>query len=133
MPTGNIAPANSTHNSRRMLPPPLPPGYNFRIAPLQQRGTASGPVVSGPGSSQNYASQPFPPLFQSTPLVLTGYQEAHNFYNGMREHYARKAYSNSLNVELVVVKVRMMMLPPGKKNPTLVWVRWKACSDFTAY
>ena len=124
-----IAPANSKHNAQCMPPPPLPPGHNSRIAPLQQRG--SGPVVSGLlAGSHNYASQPFPPLFQSTAPVITGYQDAHNFYNEMREHYSRKAYSNSLNIELVVVKARMMTLPPGKKNPTLVWVSWENLFQF---
>jgi hypothetical protein len=117
-----FTPANPVHKleARSMPPPPLPSNNNSRIAPLQPRG--SGPVISSPGSYAS-ASQPFPRLFQRAPAVITGYQEAHSFYNEMREHYARKAYSNSLNVELVVVKARMMTLLPGKKNPTLVWVR----------
>jgi hypothetical protein len=51
-----------------------------------------------------------------------GYQEAHQYYNEMREHFAKKAYASSANVELVVVKVTFATLSPTKKSPLRISV-----------
>jgi hypothetical protein len=52
--------------------------------------------------------------------VQTGYQEAHGIYDEMRQFFAQKAMSNG---EVVVIKVTMMLLKPGSKNPSVVLVR----------
>ena len=50
-----------------------------------------------------------------------GYQEAHKIYDDMRQFFARKASSTHGN-EVVVLKVTMMSLKPGYKNPQIVLV-----------
>ena len=50
-----------------------------------------------------------------------GYQEAHIIYDDMRQFFARKASSAHGN-EVVVLKVTMMSLKPGYKNPQIVSV-----------
>ena len=50
-----------------------------------------------------------------------GYQEAHKLYDEMRQFFARKASSTHGN-EVVVIKVTMMSLKPGYKNPQIVSV-----------
>jgi murein L,D-transpeptidase YcbB/YkuD len=54
--------------------------------------------------------------------VQPGYQEAHEIYNEMRQFFAQKAMSVH-NGEVVVIKVTMMSLKPGNKNPSVVSVR----------
>ena len=50
-----------------------------------------------------------------------GYQEAHKLYDKMRYFFAQKA-SAVHNNEVVVIKVTMMTLKPGNKNPMMVSV-----------
>ena len=64
---------------------------------------------------------PFPALKLKS-LINPGYQEAHQFYNEMRTHFANKAYSSVANAELIVVKVWMMMRVPNRKSPAPVSV-----------
>jgi hypothetical protein len=62
------------------------------------------------------------PKFVSNPETLNyGYQEAHNRYDKMRKHFAQKAMSAHQG-EVVVIKVMMMCLKPGCKNPQVVSV-----------
>jgi hypothetical protein len=68
-----------------------------------------------------HSTLPFPALKSKT-LVNPGYQEAHQFYNEMRAHFANKAYSNVANAELIVVKVWMMVRVPNRKTPAPVSV-----------
>jgi hypothetical protein len=49
------------------------------------------------------------------------YQEAHKMYDEMHQFFARKASSTHQN-EVVVIKVTMMLLKPGYKNPQMVSV-----------
>jgi hypothetical protein len=58
------------------------------------------------------------PKFVSDPSmpVQPGYQEAHEIYNEMQQFFAQKAMSVQ-NGEVVVIKVTMMLLKPGNKNP----------------
>ena len=51
-----------------------------------------------------------------------GYQEAHQYYCEMREHFASKAYISISNAELIVVKVWLMTHVPAKKKPMCVSV-----------
>lgn len=50
-----------------------------------------------------------------------GYQEAHKMYDEMCQSFARMALSTHQN-EVVVIKVTMMSLKPGYKNPQMVSV-----------
>jgi hypothetical protein len=60
--------------------------------------------------------------------VNPGYQEAHQYYDEMRRYYASKAYTSAATAELVVVKVRMVTLQPGKKKTTFVSVSEFFCT-----
>jgi hypothetical protein len=61
-----------------------------------------------------------PDFFAGKPLH-PAYQEAHNIYNDMLNHFAQHTYSSN-NFELVVVKVTMLSLKPGNKNPSIISV-----------
>jgi hypothetical protein len=50
-----------------------------------------------------------------------GYQEAHKLYDEMCQFFAQKASSMHEN-EVVVIKVTMMLLKLGYKNPQIVSV-----------
>ena len=64
------------------------------------------------------------PKFVINPTsVNNGYQEAHKLYDEMRHFFAQKA-SAVHNNEVVVIKVTMMTLKPGNKNPVMVSVRY---------
>ena len=54
--------------------------------------------------------------------VHPGYQEAHGIYDEMRQFFAQKAKSVH-NGEVVIIKVTMMSMKPGNKNPSVVSVR----------
>jgi hypothetical protein len=56
------------------------------------------------------------------PVNPVGYQAAHDIYDEMRQFFARKAMSTH-NGEVVIIKVTMMALKPGHKNPSVVSVR----------
>jgi len=89
-------------------------------AVISARHPASNHVLSLPAVANPFASLPIPQL---KPLpVNPGYHEAHRYYDEMRQYYASKAYTSAATAELIVVKVRMVTLEPGKKNPTLVSV-----------
>jgi len=62
------------------------------------------------------------PDFISNQVTEPGYQKAHERYNEVRNYFAHRAYAIN-NVELVVVKVTMMWMKPGNKNPSIVAVR----------
>jgi hypothetical protein len=62
------------------------------------------------------------PKFFSNPYNLKpGYQEAHKRYDEMRDYFARQAYATS-NGQTVNLKVTMMWIKPGNKNPSVVLV-----------
>jgi hypothetical protein len=50
----------------------------------------------------------------------SGYQDAHGIYDEMQQFFAQRAMSNG---EVVVIKVTMMSLKPGNRNPSVVSVR----------
>jgi hypothetical protein len=79
---------------------------------------SSTQVLSLPAMPNAFASLPIPQL-KPSPLN-PGYHEAHRYYDEMRQYYASKAYTSAATAELVVVKVRLVTLEPGKKNPTIV-------------
>lgn len=54
--------------------------------------------------------------------VQPGYQDAHHIYDEMRQFFAQKAMSVH-GGEVVVIKVTMMSLKPGNRNPSIVSVR----------
>lgn len=64
------------------------------------------------------------PKFVTNPKLPlnNGYQEAHQLYDEMRHFFAQKALA-AHNNEVVVIKVTMMTLKPGNKNPAIVSVR----------
>ena len=47
------------------------------------------------------------------------YQEAHKIYDEMQQFFAQKAMSVH-NGEVVVIKIMMMLLKPGHRNPSIV-------------
>ena len=62
------------------------------------------------------------PKFISSPIPLQpGYQEAHTRYDEMRRFFAQKAFTVH-NGEVVVIKVTMMSLKPGNRNPSIISV-----------
>ena len=77
-------------------------------------------VLRLPATTNPFASLPIPQL-KSTP-VNPRYHEAHQYYNEMRQYYASKAYTSMATAELIIVKVQMVTLEPGKRNPTLISV-----------
>ncbi|KAF9477407.1 hypothetical protein BDN70DRAFT_810773 [Pholiota conissans] len=97
-----------------------------RHGPSPSQYYASGGQMSGSGCAawgqvnvapipNPFMQRPFPPMRNQT-LINPGYQEAHQFYNEMRQYYARQAYVPS-NTEVVVVRARMATLLEGKKMP----------------
>jgi len=113
-----------------MPPPPIPANHAEPSSALISRSAwpakqtrmgrqqLEGPKIHTPGSLVHNLD--VPDFFAGKPL-RPGYQEAHNMYNDMRNHFAQRAYSSN-NFELVVVKVTMMSLKPGNKNPSIVSV-----------
>ena len=63
------------------------------------------------------------PKFISSPSMPSqpSYQEAHTRYDEMRRFFAQKAFT-VYNGEVVVIKVTMMLLKPGNKNPSIISV-----------
>jgi hypothetical protein len=63
------------------------------------------------------------PKFVTNPKLplKNGYQDAHKLYDEMRYFFAQKA-SSVHNNEVVVIKVTMMTLKPGNRNPMMVSV-----------
>ena len=53
--------------------------------------------------------------------VQPGYQEAHKIYDEMRQFFAQRAMS-AHGGEVVIIKVTMMSLKPGNRNPLVVSV-----------
>ena len=53
--------------------------------------------------------------------VQPGYQEAYKMYDEMQQFFAQKAMSVH-GGEVIVIKVTMMSLKPGNKNPSVVSV-----------
>ena len=49
----------------------------------------------------------------------------------MWQYYASKAYTSMATAEIVIVKVWMVTLEPGKRNPTLISVSNVFFSLFT--
>jgi hypothetical protein len=113
-----------------MPPPPIPNSASLQLA-WPKRGLQSpGPMVSIPGQLMNKLN--VPDFFKHAP-AFPGYQEAHKMYSDMRDHFAQRAYTTR-NFELVIVKVTMMSMKPGNKNPSIVSVckyliGSLACSD----
>jgi hypothetical protein len=85
------------------------------------------PATSGsqfPGTSAGGLRPIVLPKFVSNPEILEetgGYQKAHLLYDEMRQFFARKAMIEHQN-EVVIIKVTMMSLRPGYKNPQVVSV-----------
>ena len=90
---------------------PWPKRHTAEISPTSQLQETSGgslrPIVL--------------PKFVSNPEMLgeTGYQKAHQLYDEMRQFFARKAMAEHQN-EVVIIKVTMMLLKPGYRNPQVV-------------
>ena len=63
------------------------------------------------------------PKFVSNPEIVdeTGYQKAHQLYDEMQQFFTRKAMVEHQN-DVVKIKVTMMLLKPGYRNPQVVSV-----------
>jgi hypothetical protein len=89
---------------------------------MSSRSAPGGPVLNLPAIANPLASLSIPQLKPQASPANPGYNEAHRHYEEMRQYYASKAYTGAATAELVIVKVRMVTLEPGKKNPTLISV-----------
>jgi hypothetical protein len=111
------------------MPPPPVPGpsainnstsiISWQSWPSRQNNQQfqpDGPKVFTPGHLAQTLD--IPDFFIGKPL-RPGYQEAHKMYDKMWNHFAWQAFASN-NFELVAVKVTMMWLKPGKKNPSIV-------------
>ena len=116
-----------------MAPPPAPnpPRHHDTHKSIISRDTwpkASGSKRTSTRTSfhgQSVSIRPIiVPKFVSdpSPPVQPGYQEAHKIYDEMRQFFAQKAMAVH-NGEVVVIKVTMMSLKPGNRNPSVVSVR----------
>lgn len=103
--------------------------HGFESAAISAQPSHASPASSAPVLNLTAIANPFASL--SIPLGTgklkplpekPGYNEAHRYYDEMRQYYASKAYTSAATAELVIVKVRMVTLEPGKKNPTLISV-----------
>lgn len=130
--------ATSTTSSSMRVPAPVTSNQRWNLEALLHTGSAPKPrlaattristhhpvpsahVLNLPPISNPFATLPIPQLKPSP--VNPGYNEAHKYYDEMRQYYASKAYTSAATAELVVVKVRMVTLEPGRKKPTLVSV-----------
>jgi hypothetical protein len=108
---------------RMSMAPPAPPPAVI-ISAHHQRPVSSAPVLNLPAITNPFASLSIPPAGQrpKPSPANPGYNEAHQYYDEMRQYYASKAYTSAATAELIIVKVRMVTLEPGKKNPTLISV-----------
>ena len=106
-----------------LMPPPARRSVISRDTWPKASGSSTCPNFHGP--SQGVSIRPIiVPKFVSDPSmpVQPGYQEAHKIYDEMRQFFAQKAMSVH-NGEVVVIKVTMMSLKPGNKNPSIISVR----------
>ena len=106
-----------------LMPPPARKSVISRDKWPKAPGSSTRPNFHGP--SQGVSIRPIiVPKFVSDPSmpVQPGYQEAHKIYDEMRQFFAQKAMSVH-NGEVVVIKVTMMSLKPGNKNPSIISVR----------
>jgi hypothetical protein len=62
-----------------------------------------------------------PDFFGNMKKLKPGYQEAHRRYDEMRHYFASQVYATS-NGQTVNLKVTMMWMKPGNKNPSVVSV-----------
>ena len=69
----------------------------------------------------SHSTLPFPAL-KSKATMNPGYQEAHQLYNEMHDLFHNKAYTNSANAELVIVRVWMMVRVPNHRTPAPISV-----------
>jgi len=126
-----VVPVGSLATEMPILPYPSRLGISALHVPAN-RATAAGPSISAhsglPSSSRYPLNIGLTHSATSTLISLApaptnpGYQEAHRYYNEMREHFAKKAYASSANVELVIVKVTFATLAPTKKSPLRISV-----------
>jgi hypothetical protein len=130
-------PVHPVRYSRQMPPPPLPNAaggsqkiilsqpwplwHNYVPAPSQTPQPGIGPYIATPGRFGHV--EPIPDFFgccdhlQAMPV----YQESHMMYDEMRTYFANQAYKTQ-NCELVVVKVLLMVLKPGRVKAAIVEV-----------
>jgi hypothetical protein len=134
-PIGQNHPVHISQFDSPMPPPPFP-------GSLRQRDTSKSIINKETwpkrGSSSRGASshvrgvvtRPFVvPRFvselQMPVKTASGYQSAHGIYDEMRQFFAQRAMSNG---EVVVIKITMMSLKPGNRNPSVVSVRGTSLS-----
>ncbi|KAH9476800.1 hypothetical protein JR316_0010715 [Psilocybe cubensis] len=102
--------------------------------PARQQGVSSFGALSGPGSTVvNVGLKAKSLTFPQKDLLNPGYQEAHGFYNEMRQHFAAMAYSSVANAELVVVKVWLSVRVPTKKSPVHIAGLHEAVSNIPVH
>ena len=127
-----------------MQPPPVPTAVGLHKGTGRKewpkRGTGSSKQISTArhnqsGSSSSHGLVTIRPIvvpkFVSdlTIPVQPGYQEAHRLYDELRQFFAQKAMSVH-GGEVVVIKVTMMLLKPGNKNPSIVSVCKQVSTSF---
>ena len=87
---------------------------------LNERSRGQGVSILCPIVVPKFVANPSMP-------VQPGYQKAHGMYDEMRQFFAQKANSVH-NGEVVIIKVTMMSMKPGNKNPSVVSVRETTCA-----
>lgn len=101
--------ATNNGDPKNMAPPPVPP-----------KALLGGPRVITPYQVESGA--PFPAKLGSMPQ-RPGYQEAHKYYTQLREYFAKKAWTNSDSINLILIKAWMVTRIPGKKKELYISVR----------
>ena len=100
-----------------------PIGKNHAVRMSQFDSSMPPPIHPGPSYVRGVVTRPFvvPKFVSELQMVKTGsgYQDAHAIYDDMRQFFAQRAMSNG---EVVVIKVTMMLLKPGNRNPSVVSV-----------
>ena len=105
-----------------LMPPPACRSVISRDTWPKASGSSTCPNFHGP--SQGVSICPIIVLkFVSDPSmpVQPGYQEAHKIYDEMRQFFVQKAMPVH-NGKIVVIKVTMMPLKLGNKNPSIISV-----------
>jgi len=118
--TPSRIPAVTIQQDRQVLRTALAPPTAATISARHLASSTQVPRL--PATANSFASLPIPPVHAKPAPVNPGYHEAHQYYDEMRQYYASKAYTSTATAELVIVKVRMVTLEPGKRNPTLISV-----------
>ncbi|KIM36153.1 hypothetical protein M413DRAFT_449355 [Hebeloma cylindrosporum] len=131
--SGNwVATNQQSYQVLRTTPVPPTAAINPPMLSIHHpQAATSAHALRLPATANPFVSLPIPQLKPSP--VNPGYQEAHQYYDEMRQYYASKAYTSTATAELVVVKVRMVTLEPGKRNPTIISNLYEAVNNIPVH